>query len=40
MVACNSLPFQHSHGGTWLAALVALAATAISYLALRRMRAF
>jgi zinc transporter len=36
----EDLPFQHAHGGTWLAGLVALAATALSYLLLRRMRAF
>lgn len=34
------LPFQHTHGGTWLALLVALAAAGLSYWALRRMRAF
>jgi zinc transporter len=36
----EDLPFQHSHGGTWLALAVAAAATAVSYWALRRMRAF
>lgn len=36
----EDLPFQHAHGGTWLALAVAAAATAVSYWALRRMRAF
>jgi zinc transporter len=36
----EGLPFQHAHGGTWLALLVAALATAASYWALRRMRAF
>jgi zinc transporter len=36
----KDLPFQDSHGGTWLAAAVALAAAAACYWALRRMRAF
>ena len=36
----DDLPLQHAHGGTWLALAVACAATALSYWALRRMRAF
>ena len=36
----KGLPFQDIDGGTWWAALVAIAATALSYLVLRRMRAF
>jgi len=36
----KGLPFQDIEGGTWWAALVALIATALSYLLLRRMRAF
>lgn len=36
----DDLPFQHTHGGTWLALLVALASASVSYWALRRMRAF
>ena len=36
----KDLPWQNTEGGTWLAALVALAAGALSYWALRRMRAF
>jgi zinc transporter len=36
----KDMPFQNSDGGTWMALAVALAASAISYWALRRMRAF
>ena len=36
----KDLPFQNSDGGTWWALAVALAASVISYWALRRMRAF
>ncbi len=36
----EDLPFQHTHAGTWLALLVALGSAAVSYWALRRMRAF
>lgn len=36
----KDLPFQNSDGGTWLALLVAVAAAAISYWSLRRLRAF
>jgi zinc transporter len=36
----KDLPWQNTTGGTWLALLVALAAGALSYWALRRMRAF
>ncbi|HEV2631245.1 MAG TPA: CorA family divalent cation transporter [Pseudolabrys sp.] len=36
----KDLPFQNTDGGTWLALLVAFASGAISYWALRRMRAF
>lgn len=36
----KDLPFQESHGGTWMAMLVALAAGLTCYWALRRMRAF
>jgi zinc transporter len=36
----KDLPWQNTAGGTWLALLVALAAGALSYWALRRMRAF
>ncbi len=36
----KDLPFQNTDGGTWWALLVATAATALSYLVLRRMRAF
>jgi zinc transporter len=36
----KDLPFQATDGGTWWAFAVALAASAISYWALRRMRAF
>ena len=36
----KDLPFQNSDGGTWWALAVALAASAISYWALRKMRAF
>ncbi len=35
----QDLPFQHAHGGTWLALAVACAATGLSYWALRRLRA-
>ncbi|MBS0245263.1 MAG: hypothetical protein JSR61_01485 [Proteobacteria bacterium] len=35
----KDLPFQNTDGGTWLALLVAFAAGAISYWALRKMRA-
>jgi zinc transporter len=35
----DDLPFQHAHGGTWLALAVACAATALSYWALRRVNA-
>jgi len=36
----KDMPFQNTDGGTWLALLVAFAAGAVSYWALRRMRAF
>lgn len=36
----KDLPFQDSHGGTWMALAVAAAAGAVCYWALRRMRAF
>jgi zinc transporter len=36
----KDLPFQESHGGTWMALLVAAAAGGACYWALRRMRAF
>ena len=36
----QDLPFQHAHGGTWLALAVAGGATALSYWLLRRLRAF
>ena len=36
----EDMPFQHAHGGTWLALLVALGSGAVSYWALRKMRAF
>jgi zinc transporter len=36
----KDLPWQNTAGGTWLALLVAIAAGALSYWALRRMRAF
>jgi zinc transporter len=36
----EDLPFQHAHGGTWLALVVALGSVAVSFWALRRMRAF
>ena len=36
----KDMPFQNTDGGTWLALLVAFVAGAISYWALRRMRAF
>jgi hypothetical protein len=36
----KDLLFQNTDGGTWLALAVALAASATSYWALRRMRAF
>jgi len=36
----KDMPFQNADGGTWWALLVAAAAAALSYWALRRMRAF
>ncbi len=36
----KDLPFLNSDGGTWMALAVALIASALSYWALRRMRAF
>jgi zinc transporter len=36
----KDMPFQNTDGGTWMALLVAVAASAASYWALRRMRAF
>lgn len=36
----KDMPFQNSEGGTWMAAMVALAAGLTCYWALRRMRAF
>lgn len=36
----KDLPWQNSDGGTWLALAVAAIASATSYWALRRMRAF
>ena len=36
----KDMPFQNSDGGTWMAAMVALAAGLTCYWALRRMRAF
>lgn len=36
----KDMPFQNSEGGTWVAAMVALAAGLTCYWALRRMRAF
>ena len=36
----KDMPFQNTDGGTWFALLVAFAAGALSYWALRRMRAF
>ena len=36
----KDMPFQNTEGGTWLAALVALAAALTCYWALRRLRAF
>ena len=36
----KDMPFQNTDGGTWLALLVAFASGALSYWALRRMRAF
>ena len=35
----KDLPFQTTDGGTWMAFAVALAASAVSYWALRRLRA-
>jgi zinc transporter len=36
----KDMPFQDTDGGTWMAALVALAAGLTCYWALRRLRAF
>jgi len=36
----KDMPFQNTDGGTWCALAVAFAAGALSYWALRRMRAF
>ena len=36
----KDMPFQNTDGGTWMALLVAVAASAASYWALRRMHAF
>jgi Mg2+ and Co2+ transporter CorA len=36
----KDMPFQNGDGGTWMASGVAVAASAISYWALRKMRAF
>ncbi len=36
----KDMPFQNTDGGTWMALVVAMAASAVSYWALRRMRAF
>ncbi len=36
----EDLPFQHAHGGTWLALVVAAISVIVSFWALRRMRAF
>ena len=36
----KDMPFQNTDGGTWYALLVAFAAGAVTYWALRRMRAF
>jgi zinc transporter len=36
----KDMPLQNADGGTWWALLVAAAAAALSYWALRRMRAF
>jgi zinc transporter len=36
----KDMPFQNTEGGTWMAALVALAAGLACYWALRRLRAF
>jgi zinc transporter len=36
----KDMPFQNTDGGTWFALIVAFAAGAVSYWALRRMRAF
>jgi zinc transporter len=36
----EDLPFQHAHGGTWLALAVALISVIVSLWALRRMRTF
>ena len=36
----KDMPFQNTDGGTWMALLIAFSAGAVSYWALRRMRAF
>jgi zinc transporter len=36
----KDLPWQNTDGGTWMALAVAMIASALSYWALRRMRAF
>jgi zinc transporter len=36
----KDMPFQNLDGGTWLAMIVAVVASTLSYWALRRIRAF